>query len=113
MEQRETLGFRIQRLRRAAGLTQEQFASQMEVPIHSLIHWEQDRRTPRIAALLKLAQALGVTVEDLVTGIAPPEKRPKPRRGRPPAAGAGDGGGDASQGDTEREVPRGKRRKPK
>ena len=70
----ETLGQRIQRLRKAKGLTQEQLAEQAGVPVFSLRNWIYDARVPRVAAMLSLADALGVPLEDLVE-VAPSLQR--------------------------------------
>jgi len=41
-------------LRRFVGLTQEQFASAMEISVHTLRNWEQGRRNPEGPALALL-----------------------------------------------------------
>ena len=62
----ETFGQRVARLRIAAGLTQEQLATKAELPAGSLRNYEYDHRRPRADAALRLARALGVTVEELL-----------------------------------------------
>jgi transcriptional regulator with XRE-family HTH domain len=62
----ETFGQRVARLRVAAGLTQEQLAAKAELPAGSLRNYEYDHRRPRADAALRLARALGVTVEELL-----------------------------------------------
>ncbi len=84
-DRRETLGQRLQRLRRAAGLTQAEFAGRAGVPLKSVLNWEQDRRQPRIDAVVDLARHLGVSLEELLTNLAPREQRPPAQRGRPPS----------------------------
>lgn len=69
----ETLGQRLARLRTAAGVTQEQLAEKAGVATGSIRNWEQDHRRPRADAALKLARALGVTVEEL---LVLPSSRP-------------------------------------
>jgi|SRR5579871_3782697 len=69
-ESRETLGQMLQRLRIEAGLTQEQLAEKAELPVFSLRNWEYDQRSPRSAALLRLAEALDVQMEELVRAAA-------------------------------------------
>ena len=66
----ETLGQRIARLRGAANLTQEQLAARADVPVWSLRNWEHDRRRPRADAILRLARALGTTVETLLQSLS-------------------------------------------
>ena len=45
MEARE-----VRRIRKVAGLTQEEFSKAYRVPIHTVRHWEQGRRDPDAAA---------------------------------------------------------------
>ncbi len=81
----ETMGQRLQRLRRAASLTQAELAERAGVPLRSLLNWEQDRRQPRLDPVVDLARTLGVTLEDLAANVAPREEREPPQKGRPPA----------------------------
>jgi transcriptional regulator with XRE-family HTH domain len=62
----ETFGQRVSRLRLAADLTQEELAKKAELPVGSLRNYEYDHRRPRADAALRLARALGVTVEELL-----------------------------------------------
>lgn len=65
----ETMGQRMQRLRRAAGMSQSQLAKASGIPVGSIQGWERDRREPLFSAAVKIAVALGVTLDDLA-GIA-------------------------------------------
>src|SRR3954470_17820223 len=62
-----TLGQRIARLRLAGGMTQPDLAEKAGVPLFSLRSWEQDYRRPRADAAVRVARALGVTVEELMS----------------------------------------------
>ena len=62
---RETLGQKLQRLRLAAGLTQEGLAKRSKLPVWSLRNWEHDHRLPGLVPVYKLAKALGVQMEEL------------------------------------------------
>jgi len=84
---KETMGQRLQRLRRAASLTQAGLAERAGVPLKSILNWEQDRRQPRLDAVVDLARHLGVSLEELLTNLAPREQRPPARKGRPPSGG--------------------------
>ena len=85
---KETLGERIARLRRAANMTQEELAAKAGEKLSSLRNWEGDRSMPRLPALLRLAEALGVPVERFAEAAddpqqeepAPPSERPRRRR---------------------------------
>jgi transcriptional regulator with XRE-family HTH domain len=78
------MGQKLQELRRAKGLSQFRFAVLCDVPIATLQGWEQGRRQPRLDALVKVARALGVTVDALLTAAEPeaPAAKRSPRRKR-------------------------------
>lgn len=64
-----TIGARIRKARREAGLSQAQLAELMKVTRSACSQWEQARGTaPRGSRLQRLAALLGVTVEWLATG---------------------------------------------
>ena len=76
----------LQRLREDATLTQAELARQAGLSIDSLRNWEQDKALPKIDAVVKLATALGVSVDALTLGAfasAPPADAPPRARGRP------------------------------
>jgi transcriptional regulator with XRE-family HTH domain len=79
MAEGETLGERLQRLRLAAGLTQEQLARRCGVPVSSLRNWEHDHRLPGLVPVYTLAKALGVMMEQLAVCAVEAEQ---PRRAR-------------------------------
>jgi transcriptional regulator with XRE-family HTH domain len=56
---------RLQKLRKAAGLSQSQLARAAGVPVATLQGWERARRMPRLEAAIKLADALGITLDEL------------------------------------------------
>ena len=77
-----SLGRRIAQLRKEKGLTQEDLAKHLDVSAQAVSKWENDLTCPDITALPKLAQLLGVTVDELLSGkqeplvqIVPPEQR--------------------------------------
>jgi transcriptional regulator with XRE-family HTH domain len=59
------MGTRLQRLRKAAGLSQSQLARAAGVPLGSLQQWEQGRRTPLLDAAARIAVALQCSIDDL------------------------------------------------
>ncbi|MBE1599668.1 helix-turn-helix domain-containing protein [Streptomyces stelliscabiei] len=61
--------------RRTARLTQQQLADRIECEVKSISRWENGYRAPDLNDLIRIADALGVPLADLV---------------RDPAAGAGD-----------------------
>jgi transcriptional regulator with XRE-family HTH domain len=75
----ESMGGRLQRLRKAAGLSQSQLAQAAAVPIGSLRNWEQDRRMPLLDTAARVASALGVSLDELAGQAAPPPEPPPPQ----------------------------------
>jgi transcriptional regulator with XRE-family HTH domain len=79
-------------LREAAGLTQVKLAIKAGVSVDNLRRWEQDRHLPRVDDAFRLAQALGIGVEQLILAVdmesaaEPSYEQPseKPKRARKP-----------------------------
>ncbi|MBQ2774798.1 MAG: helix-turn-helix transcriptional regulator [Clostridia bacterium] len=69
----ETLGNRISRLRRTKGYTQEQFAEILGVSAQAVSKWENDLSCPDITLLPKISELLGLSVDELLKGEAPPK----------------------------------------
>lgn len=59
------LGKRIQRLRKLAGLTQEELAEKVSVSRAYIGYIEQARNTPSIELLEKIARVLRVDIKEL------------------------------------------------
>jgi len=71
----------------AAGRSRAALARKAAVPAGTLRNWEAGRGFPGLPALLRLAAALGVTVEQIAEGVEDPaEEEPpkKPARSLPP-----------------------------
>ena len=62
----ESMGKRIQKLRRQRGLTQEQAAAALGVTAAAVSKWETDAACPDVAMLAPLARLLKVTVDVLL-----------------------------------------------
>ena len=81
----QTLGKRIAMLRRQKGLKQESLANALDVSPQAVSKWENDQTCPDISLLPKLAEILGVSVDELLSGkkneltetakVLPPEER--------------------------------------
>lgn len=71
---KKTLGERIAEKRKAKGLKQETLAEMLGVSAQAVSKWENDLSCPDIMALPTLAEKLGCTVDELLTGKedAPP-----------------------------------------
>ncbi|MCS7051989.1 MAG: helix-turn-helix domain-containing protein, partial [Thermomicrobium sp.] len=70
-DERADLVIRIRERRRAAGLTQQRLAERAGVSRQALIAIEAGRLVPSVLVALRLARALGCTVEDLF-GLSTP-----------------------------------------
>src|SRR5699024_9672078 len=79
----QTLDATIAALRKERGMTQLQLANQMGVTDKAVSKWERDLSFPDAASLPKLAETLGVSVDELMQG-GPAEPAP----GQAPAAEA-------------------------
>ena len=62
----ETLGQRINRLRKDKKLTQEDLAKRFNISVQAVSKWENDNSSPDISILLELSKLLGVSVEYLL-----------------------------------------------
>lgn len=60
-------GAHLVELRKKAGLTQTELAVAIDVPQTTIADWEWSASPPRAEALPRLARALGVRVDDLLT----------------------------------------------
>ena len=70
----KTLGARIAALRKEKGMTQLELAQQMGVTDKAVSKWERDLSYPDINTIPRLAEVLGVSLEDLMQ-IYTPEKQ--------------------------------------
>lgn len=70
-----TLSEKIIYYRRRAGLSQEQLAEKLGVSRQAVSKWETGEASPEVNKLRALADALGVTADELLSPEAPPEAR--------------------------------------
>jgi len=63
-----SLGKRIRERRQELRLTQEELARALGLTPQHISGIEQDKRSPSLSSLAKLAEELGITVDYLVTG---------------------------------------------
>jgi len=63
-----SLGRRIKERRKTLGLTQQQLAESLGVTPQHISVIEQDKRSPSLSSLARMAEQLGVTVDFLVVG---------------------------------------------
>lgn len=80
---KETFGQRFQRLRKNAGLTQEDVATKLNITPQAVSKWENDVSAPDISVLTELSDILHVSADELLgkevnsVQMLPPEKRKK------------------------------------
>lgn len=75
-----TFGQRLKAFRLAVGMTRAELARQAGISPPMIQHYEEDRHFPNAAGRLKLAEAMGITLEVLGVGRPVPGRR---QRGRP------------------------------
>jgi transcriptional regulator with XRE-family HTH domain len=75
------MGERLQKARRAKGLSQPQLAAAAGVPVGSLRQWEQGRREPLLSAAARVASALGISL-DALAGVVPAAGKARGNRGK-------------------------------
>lgn len=84
-----TLGEKLQKLRKARSLTQEELAEKVGVSRQSLSKWESDSALPDTANIILLADLFGVTTDYLlreaeaVTPATPVKEAPAPEQPAP------------------------------
>ena len=84
MDSRKT-GQLIAQQRGALGLTQKQLASQLHISDRTVSRWERGVGYPDLSLLEPLADALGLSVVELLRGERlPPEQQPTPQASTPP-----------------------------
>lgn len=65
-----SFGGRLRTLRKKNGLTQEELAEAIKVSVKTVQRWEYEQRQPRIEDVQKLAEALHVTDQELLSNEA-------------------------------------------
>lgn len=63
-----TIGNNIRRFREKAGISQEALADKLSVTRQAVSNWELGKTEPDIDTLHRIADALGVTIEEIVYG---------------------------------------------
>ncbi|HEX4730520.1 MAG TPA: helix-turn-helix transcriptional regulator [Solirubrobacterales bacterium] len=91
----EQLGRRVKRRRNFLDLSQEAVAERAGIHHTQISLYEHGQRMPLTSTLIKLAAALGVSVDQLVTGIE--WGVVDPRSSAPADAGGDEGADDAAE----------------
>ena len=82
MRKEQTFGVRLAALRRERGMTQLELAERMGVTDKAVSKWERDLSLPDAASLPRLAEALAVSMEELMQGTVPLRGSPVRARAR-------------------------------
>ena len=61
-----TTGQQIKAARQKAGMTQAQLAEKLGIPYQSIGQWERDVRNPKLDTLKRIADALNITIQELI-----------------------------------------------
>ena len=70
----QKIGQRIRMLRMKSGLTQEQLAEASDLSVPYLSHIERGSKRASLETLVRVAEALDVTVDRLLSGIQPADR---------------------------------------
>ncbi len=81
-----TFGAKLQEQRGRLGMTQAGLAEAAGIPLGTIRDYEQDKRDPLASNLVKLARALGVSLDALAEGVEWAARRAPPARDIPTAA---------------------------
>lgn len=61
-----TIGEKIKEARKKAGMSQQELADRLEIKSAGISQWEKDKRTPKLQTLLKIADAIGISITELL-----------------------------------------------
>jgi transcriptional regulator with XRE-family HTH domain len=75
MKGETTMGERLKRLRKAAGLSQPGLAEAAGIPLGTLRQWEQNKRLPSWEGAIALADGLGCSLDELAGRETPARKK--------------------------------------
>ena len=75
---KQNMGDLIAGLRKERGMTQKDLAEQMNVTDKAVSKWERNLSCPDVNSIPRLAQVLGVGVEELMTAAPKQEEKPEP-----------------------------------
>ena len=71
MDDQEKLAHNLVKFRKAAGLTQLELSEKIKYSNKTVSKWERAESFPDVFTLKKIAEIYGVTVNDILDGVAP------------------------------------------
>ena len=80
---KQTFGSTIAALRKEKGMTQLELAQSMGVTDKAVSKWERNLSFPDVASLLRLAEQLGVSVDELLEAKTSAQEEPARNKVRP------------------------------
>lgn len=69
MDVRKQIGARIQKVRKAAGFSQEELGHEASLDRTYISHVERGTRNPTVIVLFKIAKALNTTPSEILKGL--------------------------------------------
>ena len=75
---KQNMGDLIAGLRKARGMTQKDLAEQMNVTDKAVSKWERNLSCPDVNSIPRLAEVLGISVEELMTAAPKQEEKQEP-----------------------------------
>ena len=69
MDIRQEVGARIQKIRKEAGLSQEDLALEADLDRTYISHVERGTRNPTVIVIFKIAKALNTTASEILKGL--------------------------------------------
>ena len=84
-----SFGDRLQALRRSTGMTQEEFAQQLNVSRQAVSKWESSRGYPEIEKIIYICNQYGVSMNELFLDEVPPTQSSEEARPKKAAGGHG------------------------
>jgi transcriptional regulator with XRE-family HTH domain len=81
---KEHMGVRLRRFRKRADMSQAKLAAAAGVPLGTFRNWESGRRKPSLDNVIRLAETLGISLDELVGYEPPPSKRRRQGAPLPP-----------------------------
>lgn len=61
-----TIGEKIREARKKAGMSQQELADKLEIKSAGISQWEKDKRTPKLQTMLRIADAIGISITELL-----------------------------------------------
>ena len=61
-----TIGQAMRTVREEKGYSRQKLVNKSKVPLYSIVAWERDKCIPNVLSMIDIADALGVSLDELV-----------------------------------------------